>query len=118
MVVKKENIEVVSRKLRKYDFDFKLVQPFGHHNLKGAAATAILYHNDPFIDILTAISYNKEFCIEDRQVIVVAITEMIKLADRSGKRMLPKADLEALQSWATNEFKVKDLKVNLFKYSN
>ena len=118
MVVMKENIEIVGRKLRKYGFDFKLVHPFGHHNLKGAAATAILYHNDPFIDILTAISYNKAFCIEDRQVIVVAITEMIKLADRSGKRMLPKADLDALQNWATNEFKGKNLKVSLFKYTN
>ena len=74
MTVKKENIEIVSKKIRKYGFDFKLINPFRHYNLLGVAATAILYHNDPFIDILTAISYNKEFCIDNRQMIVVEIT--------------------------------------------
>lgn len=61
MVAKKENIEEIKLRLRKYNFDFELVHPFGHHNLRGASATAILYHNDPFSEILATISYNKEF---------------------------------------------------------
>ena len=56
--------------------------PFTHLNIKGANATAILYHNVPFIEIYSIISQNPDFMFENRYTIVAPITDYIKLSKR------------------------------------
>ena len=56
--------------------------PFTHLNIKGANATAILYHNVPFIEIYSIISQNPDFMFENKNTVVVPITDYIKLSKR------------------------------------
>lgn len=108
--------------------DFELVAPFIHLNLKGAAATCILYHNIPFNEVYSIISYNPDFHFDNRNTVVVVITNYIKFADRTAYKVdksdtnrdgqvggqqtvenkkslaLPLAEFDALKTWARNEF--------------
>ena len=67
-------------------------------------ATAVLYHQVNFSDVLSVISYNNDFYFDDRFVVVVAIPEMVKLCNRVNKD-LPDDDFDALQSWVTSEYR-------------
>jgi hypothetical protein len=48
MVAQKEHIATIEKRLKKYVPDFDLIAPFEKVNIRGASATAILYHNAPF----------------------------------------------------------------------
>lgn len=73
MVAKYENIPDIKKRLRKYIQDFQLSAPFTHLNIKGSTATAILYHNVSFNEILSVISYNQDFYFDERYVVVVSV---------------------------------------------
>ena len=47
----------------------------------------------------------------------VPITDMIHLINRSGKRMLPKADFDKLHGW-TQEVKSSNAQLSLWRYLN
>jgi hypothetical protein len=56
MVAQQEHILRIKNRLQKYITDFELVAPFAKVNIRGANATAILYHSAPFSEVLSVIS--------------------------------------------------------------
>jgi hypothetical protein len=51
-------------------------------------------------------------------VVVVFITDLIRLTERTRRKSLPQSDQDALQSWASNEFKGQNLSLKLYDYTN
>ena len=90
--------------------------PFVHLDIKGAFAVAILYHFESHVKLQTIITNNHEFKFNGRQLIMIPITQMVHLANRSGYKMLPKNDFDSLQSWVDYQFKDEEIKLSLWRH--
>jgi hypothetical protein len=61
VVAKKQDHETIIKNLMKYNISVVITTPFENLKLKGAAHSAIMYHNTRFDELLSVVSNNKEF---------------------------------------------------------
>jgi hypothetical protein len=61
VVAKKQDHETIIKNLMKYNISVVITTPFENLMLKGAAHSAIMYHNTRFDELLSVVSNNKEF---------------------------------------------------------
>ena len=79
MVAETHHIPELRRSLKKYIQDFGLMSPFTHLAIRGSAQLAILYHDIAFNDVLAIISNNKDFCFDEKYIVVIPLTDHVKL---------------------------------------
>jgi hypothetical protein len=90
--------------LAKKGIECEIVMPFRESKLKGAAQSAVLYHNNTFDELLNIVSYNKEFEFGGRYLLIILITPFLKLTDRSKKNAMSEEDFRSLSTWLRNQF--------------
>ena len=101
-MVKPEYFEELRQILSRHSFPHFLELPFPDSKIKGAIATAIVYHNAPHSEV-TALLKGLEF--GGRNAVTVAISQYVKLVSRLNANRLPAQLLRNLQLWVDSELK-------------
>lgn len=60
---------------------------------------AAIYHNLRFDQLLSEMSYNKEFSFNGKYAIVVCVTQFLKLSNQSENNLFSDEDLKVLKQW-------------------
>ena len=76
---------------------------FQKRKVKGALNTLVIYHNETVEDIKAILEDNKDFIYNGKRVVIVAISDTIKLTDRNESNMFSSADVESLNNWLSKD---------------
>jgi hypothetical protein len=82
-VAKQQDMRTIIEKLIKFNIKCTIASPFVNKKLKGAANCGIIYHNHRFDQLLSIVTNNKEFELGGRQLLILPITEYLKLTERN-----------------------------------
>jgi hypothetical protein len=72
--------------------------------LKGAINSAILHHNTRFDELLSVVSYNRDFEFGGKYLLVILITEYIRLIERNQKNIMSESDFNSLAVWLKKQY--------------
>lgn len=92
VVAKEVHHDNIRKMLKKYNIDALVKAPLSHITLKGASHSGILYHNVHFDDIANVVSYNNDFKFEGRYLLIIYITDYLKLTDRNQNNQMSQVD--------------------------
>lgn len=69
-----------------------------------------------FDNLLHEVSYKKDFEFDGKYMVLIFISDYLRLPDRSAYNILPEEDFESLTRWLSEEF--KDEKLRLWRFIN
>jgi hypothetical protein len=110
-VAKKSDHETIKKNLMKHSISVCIKTPFENLKLKGAIHSGILYHNNRFDELLSVINFNPDFQFSGRYLLVILITEFIKLTDRNQKNVMSRQDFDSLAGWLRKDYPNESLKM-------
>jgi hypothetical protein len=110
-VAKKSDHETIKKNLMKNGISVCIKTPFENLKLKGAIHSGILYHNNRFDELLSVINFNPDFQFSGRYLLVILITEFIKLTDRNQKNVMSRQDFDSLAGWLRKDYPSESLKM-------
>ena len=110
-VTKKQDVETIRGKLKKYGVDCIITTPFETLKLKGAANSSIIYHNNRFEELLSIVSNNKDFEFGGRYLLIISITDYIKLTERNQRNIMSETDFKSLEVWLHRYYPSERLKM-------
>jgi hypothetical protein len=95
----------------KHSISVCIKTPFENLKLKGAIHSGILYHNNRFDELLSVINFNPDFQFSGRYLLVIPITEFIKLTDRNKKNVMSRQYFDSLVGWLRKDYPSENLKM-------
>jgi hypothetical protein len=104
VIAKKENLKEVKSRLALRGIKCEIRPMFAEFKFKPAKDTAALFHKARFDELLSAVSKNPEFLFGGRPILVVSVTQYLRLNDRSSGNQLSGEDFENLESWLKHSF--------------
>lgn len=82
---------------------------FQEYKFKTASNTAILYHNQRFEEVLHKVSNRTEFEFEGKHLLVVSVTNYLRLEDYNENTQVDYEELLNASLWLKREFPSEDL---------
>lgn len=111
VVAKEGYYEQIKKMLKKYNIEVAIRAPLKEVGLKGAQLSGILYHNVPFEDMANVVSYNNDFKFDNRYLLIIFITDFIKLNDRTLTNSLSETDFNSLSDWLKKQYPNETLRL-------
>lgn len=104
IIVKKADLESVIQAFKSIRITVKIEQPFESMNLKSAKHTAIMYHNLKLDNLLLKVKNNPMFIFQGRELVIISITNYIKLIRRNRASPLPASTVQNLRKQIQEKF--------------
>jgi hypothetical protein len=110
-VAKKQDIDTIRKNLLRYSVECVIATPFENLRLKGAANSAIIYHNVRFEELLSIVSNNKDFEFGGRNLLIISIADYVRLTERNQRNIMTEADFSSLEVWLKRQYPNEKLKM-------